>query len=207
MPKYILALDQGTSSSRAILFDHDGAPVAQAAFEFPQIYPQPGWVSHDPEAIWSSQLDAARKVLADAATAPDDIAAIGITNQRETTIVWDRATGRADQRRRRLAVPPHRRHLRGPARARARPGGARPHGPADRRLLLRHEGALAARQQRRRHAAARRSRRTGVRHRRLVADPQAHRRAASTSSTRRTRRARCSTTCARAAGTTSCSTS
>ena len=95
MPKYILALDQGTSSSRAILFDHSGAPVAQAALEFPQIYPQPGWVSHDPEAIWSSQLDAARKVLADTGTPPDEIAAIGITNQRETTIVWDRATGRA----------------------------------------------------------------------------------------------------------------
>ncbi len=95
MPKYILALDQGTSSSRAILFDHDGAPVAQAAFEFPQIYPQPGWVSHDPEAIWSSQLEAARKALADTNTPADEIAAIGITNQRETTIVWDRATGRA----------------------------------------------------------------------------------------------------------------
>ena len=60
MPSYILALDQGTSNSRAILFDGDGAPVAQAAFEFPQIYPQPGWVSHDPEAIWTSQLEAAR---------------------------------------------------------------------------------------------------------------------------------------------------
>ena len=95
MAKYILALDQGTTSSRAILFDHDGAPVAQAALEFPQIYPQPGWVSHDPEAIWSSQLDAARKVLAESGTAPSDIAAIGITNQRETALVWDRATGRA----------------------------------------------------------------------------------------------------------------
>jgi glycerol kinase len=95
MPTYILALDQGTSSSRAILFDHDGAPVAQTALEFPQIYPQPGWVSHDPEAIWSSQLDAARKLLADTGTPPAEIAAIGITNQRETTVVWDRASGRA----------------------------------------------------------------------------------------------------------------
>ena len=95
MATYILALDQGTTSSRAILFDHDGAAVAQAAIEFPQIYPQPGWVSHDPEAIWSSQLDAAHKVLADTGTAADDIAAIGITNQRETTLVWDRSTGRA----------------------------------------------------------------------------------------------------------------
>jgi glycerol kinase len=95
MPKYILALDQGTSSSRAVLFDHAGAPVAQAAIEFPQIYPQPGWVSHDPEAIWSSQLDAAKRVLAETGTDAADIASIGITNQRETTVVWDRATGRA----------------------------------------------------------------------------------------------------------------
>ncbi len=95
MPKYILALDQGTSSSRAILVNHDGAPVAQASVEFPQIYPQPGWVSHDPEAIWSSQLDAARRVLAATDTRAEEIVAIGITNQRETTLVWDRATGRA----------------------------------------------------------------------------------------------------------------
>ena len=95
MPTYILALDQGTSSSRAILFDREGRPVAQASREFPQIYPQPGWVSHDPEAIWSSQLEAAQQVISDTNTAASDIAAIGITNQRETTIVWDRATGRA----------------------------------------------------------------------------------------------------------------
>jgi glycerol kinase len=95
MAKYILALDQGTSSSRAILFDGEGAAVAQRSIEFPQIYPQPGWVSHDPEAIWSSQLDSAKRALADAKIAPAGIAAIGITNQRETTVVWDRATGRA----------------------------------------------------------------------------------------------------------------
>src|SRR5437868_8621943 len=95
MPDYIVALDQGTSSSRAILFDRDAKPVAQAAVEFPQIYPQPGWVSHDPEAIWSSQLEAARRTITDARVTPGDIAAIGITNQRETTIVWDRATGQA----------------------------------------------------------------------------------------------------------------
>jgi glycerol kinase len=95
MPQYVLALDQGTSSSRAILFDHAGAPVAQASLEFPQIYPQPGWVSHDPEAIWSSQLEVALRVLADSKTRVEDVAAIGITNQRETAIVWDRATGLA----------------------------------------------------------------------------------------------------------------
>jgi glycerol kinase len=95
MTKYILALDQGTSSSRAVLFDHDGAPVAQASLEFPQIFPQPGWVSHDPEAIWSSQLEAAQRLLAETKAAPEDITAIGITNQRETTLVWARKTGRA----------------------------------------------------------------------------------------------------------------
>ncbi|MHB8375949.1 MAG: glycerol kinase GlpK [Dehalococcoidia bacterium] len=95
MPGYILALDQGTSSSRAILFDRAGRPVAQAAREFPQIYPQPGWVSHDPEAIWSSQLEAARQAIAQAGVGAGDIAAVGITNQRETTVVWDRRTGAA----------------------------------------------------------------------------------------------------------------
>jgi glycerol kinase len=94
MSRYILALDQGTSSSRAILFDHDGASVAQAGSEFPQIYPQPGWVSHDTEAIWSSQIEAAREVLASSGVSAADVATIGITNQRETTFVWDRATGR-----------------------------------------------------------------------------------------------------------------
>ncbi len=95
MAKYILALDQGTSSSRAILFDHDGQPVSQAAHEFPQIYPKPGWVSHDPEAIWSSQLAAARGAIASVRATADDIVAVGITNQRETTVVWERSTGRA----------------------------------------------------------------------------------------------------------------
>ena len=91
MADFVLALDQGTSSSRAILFDHAGAPVASAQLPFEQIYPQPGWVEHDPEAIWESQLDAARRVLASAGAAPGDLAAIGITNQRETTVVWDRS--------------------------------------------------------------------------------------------------------------------
>ncbi|MBI2724182.1 MAG: glycerol kinase GlpK [Chloroflexi bacterium] len=93
MPKQILALDQGSSSSRALLFDASGPTGAQAAIEFPQIYPQPGWVSHDPAAIWSSQLDAARRALASGELDAGDIAAIGITNQRETTIVWERSTG------------------------------------------------------------------------------------------------------------------
>jgi glycerol kinase len=92
--RYLLALDQGTTSSRAILFDVSGRPVASAAREFPQVYPEPGHVTHDPEAIWTSQLDAARAVLASTGAAGSDIAAIGLTNQRETTVVWERATGR-----------------------------------------------------------------------------------------------------------------
>lgn len=95
MADYILALDQGTTSSRAILFDREGRIAGVAQQEFPQIYPQAGWVEHDPEAIWSSQRDCARQVLSQANLQASDIAAIGITNQRETTVVWDRATGEA----------------------------------------------------------------------------------------------------------------
>src|SRR5690349_3373599 len=92
--RFILALDQGTTSSRAILFDHDGNAAASAQKEFPQHFPQPGWVEHDPEDIWSSQLDTIREVMAKARVTPKDIAAIGIANQRETTMVWDRHSGK-----------------------------------------------------------------------------------------------------------------
>jgi len=92
--KYILALDQGTTSSRAIIFDHSGHIVTQTNQEFEQIYPKPGWVEHNPEDIWSSQINVARKVLQDKNLTAADIAAIGITNQRETTVVWDKSTGR-----------------------------------------------------------------------------------------------------------------
>ena len=91
--KYLLALDQGTSSSRSIVFDLRGNIVAMAQEEFRQIYPQPGWVEHDPEEIWRSQLATARRVLADNGVALADIAGLGITNQRETTLVWNRRTG------------------------------------------------------------------------------------------------------------------
>jgi glycerol kinase len=90
MPDFVLALDQGTSSSRAILFDHSGTPVTSAQQPFEQIYPQPGWVEHDPEEIWRTQLATAHEALRQAKAGPADIAAIGITNQRETTIIWDR---------------------------------------------------------------------------------------------------------------------
>jgi glycerol kinase len=90
---YILALDQGTTSSRAILFDQSGAIVSVAQHEFEQFYPQPGWVEHDPTEILTSQLSCAVEVLGRAEARPRDIAAIGITNQRETVVVWDRTTG------------------------------------------------------------------------------------------------------------------
>jgi glycerol kinase len=94
MGKYILALDQGTTSSRAIVFDREGRAVAAAQQEFPQLLPAPGVVEHDPEAIWSSQLAVARAALARAKLTAADIAALGLTNQRETTVLWDRHTGR-----------------------------------------------------------------------------------------------------------------
>jgi glycerol kinase len=91
--KYILALDQGTTSSRAIVFDHAGSIVSVAQKEFRQIFPTPGWVEHDPRDIWSSQAGVAAEALTKANVAAADVAAIGITNQRETTLVWDRETG------------------------------------------------------------------------------------------------------------------
>ncbi len=93
MTGYILALDQGTTSSRAILFDHAGRVVSVAQEEFPQIYPQPGWVEHDPKAIWRTQLATVQQALGQAGAEVSAVAAIGITNQRETTVVWDRKTG------------------------------------------------------------------------------------------------------------------
>ncbi|HEX5476426.1 MAG TPA: glycerol kinase GlpK [Burkholderiales bacterium] len=91
--KYVLALDQGTTSSRAILFDEEGAPASVAQREFPQIYPRPGWVEHDPMEILRSQRDVAREVLRLKDFEPKDLMAVGIANQRETTLVWDRQTG------------------------------------------------------------------------------------------------------------------
>ena len=92
--EYVLALDQGTTSSRAILFDHDGAIKSVAQHEFKQIFPRPGWVEHDAEEIWSTQISVAVEALSRACALPRDIAAVGITNQRETTIVWDRESGK-----------------------------------------------------------------------------------------------------------------
>jgi glycerol kinase len=91
--RYILALDQGTTSSRALVFDHAGAVVSLAQKELTQAYPHPGWVEHDPQEIWQSQASVAFEALAKAGLKGDAVAAIGITNQRETTIIWDRGTG------------------------------------------------------------------------------------------------------------------
>ncbi|MES2582056.1 MAG: glycerol kinase GlpK [Pseudomonadota bacterium] len=90
---YLLALDQGTSSSRSIVFDAEGRTVAQSQLELTQIYPQPGWVEHDPQEIWRTQLATARDALAKAGIQAQQISALGITNQRETTVVWNRRTG------------------------------------------------------------------------------------------------------------------
>src|SRR3989475_4771140 len=94
MAKYVLALDQGTTSSRAIVFNHEGLIVTSAQQEFPQIYPAPGLVEHDPEAIWSSQLAVGQEAMKQAGASASDVAAIGITNQRETAIVWEKSTGK-----------------------------------------------------------------------------------------------------------------
>src|ERR1051325_1615296 len=90
---FILALDQGTTSSRAIVFDREGAVRAVAQKEFTQIFPQAGWVEHDPQEIWASQIGVAVEALGRAHARASEVAAIGITNQRETTVVWDRDTG------------------------------------------------------------------------------------------------------------------
>ena len=94
MNSYVLALDQGTTSSRAIVFDKSGTAVASAQQEFPQMFPGPGHVEHDPEAIWSTQLQTAKDAIAKAGITAAELAAIGITNQRETTVLWEKATGK-----------------------------------------------------------------------------------------------------------------
>ena len=93
LPQFVLSLDQGTTSSRAIIFNKEGGIVSVAQKEFTQIYPQPGWVEHDAKEIWSTQITVATEAILKAPTTPANIAAIGITNQRETTVVWDRETG------------------------------------------------------------------------------------------------------------------
>ena len=147
---HILAIDQGTTSSRAIVFDERMAVVAAAQEEFPQHFPQSGWVEHDPADIWSSTAAVCRAALERAGLAPGGLAAIGITNQRETTLVWDRQTGEplgraiVWQDRRTAALCAEL------ARRRPRADRHRAHRPAARPLLLRHQAQVAARRPRRR---------------------------------------------------------
>ena len=198
MAKYVLALDQGTTSSRAILFNKDGTHPRDGQQEFPQIYPSPGHVEHDPEAIWDIAAgDGARRRWPKAGIAPDDVAAIGITNQRETTVVWDKATGKpvanaivwqsritaADLR----ALKAQGLEDAGPREDRA--GRSMPTSPARRsRYIL--DNVPGARE-------TRRARRGAVRHHRHVPDLAADRRQACTSPTTATPAARCSSTSTR----------
>lgn len=94
MAKYVVAIDQGTTSTRCMLFDHEGKSVAVSQMEHEQIYPKPGWVEHDPLEIWARTQDVVKKALESANAKPEDISAVGITNQRETTVVWDKTTGK-----------------------------------------------------------------------------------------------------------------
>ena len=90
--KYVAAIDQGTTSTRCMIFDKEGNPVSSSQMEHEQIYPQPGWVEHDPMEIWSRTQDVIRGALEKGNIDPNEIAAVGVTNQRETTIVWDKDT-------------------------------------------------------------------------------------------------------------------
>ena len=92
--KYVAAIDQGTTSTRCMIFDKEGNPVSSSQMEHEQIYPQPGWVEHDPMEIWSRTQDVIRGALEKGNIDPNEIAAVGVTNQRETTIVWDKDTGK-----------------------------------------------------------------------------------------------------------------
>jgi glycerol kinase len=98
MASFILAIDQGTTSSRAIIFDARSKPVAIAQQEFKQHFPKPGWVEHDPEDLWKTVISTSRSAMRKARIRPNELAGIGITNQRDTTIIWDRKTGKAIHR-------------------------------------------------------------------------------------------------------------
>ena len=111
MLKYVAAIDQGTTSTRCILFDHDGNIAGVAQKEHQQIYPRPGWVEHDPVEIWQADSGCHSRSATESRRQAGDIAAIGVTNQRETTIIWDRHTRQAVLQRHRLAGYPHQGNL------------------------------------------------------------------------------------------------
>ncbi len=160
---FVLAIDQGTTSSRAIVFRSDISIAASAQQEFPQHFPASGWVEHEPEDIWTSTVATCREALRKAGIGPKDIAAIGITNQRETTVVWDRATGQAVHR---AIVWQDRRTADICAKLKSEghePAISRENRPDHRSLFLRHQSRLDPRSRPRR-AGAGRARRTDVRH-------------------------------------------
>ncbi len=175
MARYVGALDQGTTSTRFMIFDHAGAVVAVDQKEHEQIYPKPGWVEHDANEIWTRSVEVIRGGLAKAGITASDLAAVGVTNQRETTVVWDRRTGQAHPQRDRLAGHPHRRHLQR-ARQGRRAGSPSPEGrPAPRHLLLRPQGQVDA-GERRRGPGQGRGRRPALRQHRHLVHLEPHRR-------------------------------
>ena len=107
MESYIAAIDQGTTSTRCIIFNKKGQPLGSHQLEHEQIFPKPGWVEHNPNEIWARTQDVIREAMKLAGAQPEDIAAIGITNQRETTVVWDKASGKIGLQRHRLAGYAH----------------------------------------------------------------------------------------------------
>ena len=166
---FILALDQGTTSSRAIVFDRAGAIRAVAQKEFRQMFPQPGWVEHDANEIWETQLGVAAEAIVRAGIGARDIAAIGITNQRETTVVWDRKSGKPIVQCHRLAGPAYCVFLRRTESARARAVVRGKDRSRARCVFFGHQAALDTRQCRGR-AGEGGGRRTRVRHDRQLAD-------------------------------------
>ena len=169
---HLIAIDQGTTSTRAIVFDTALAPVASAQQEIKQIYPAPGLVEHDPEEIWTTVLSTVRAALAKAKLTARDIAAIGITNQRETTIVWDRTTGKP-YKRDRLAGSPHRRHLCRLAALGPRGSDLGQDRTSTRSVFLRDQDCLVARS-RSQCARGGRNRQACVRHHRQLSFVAAH---------------------------------
>ena len=173
--QYIMSLDQGTTSSRCILFDKSGNICSVVNKEFRQIFPQPGWVEHDANEIWDTTYEVAHAAMAKLNVKASDIAAIGITNQRETTIVGQ-GDGRAHCQRHCMAVPPYLRHHRPAGKGRTCRHNPAEDRPDSRRVFFRLQDPVAAGQRSRRAQAGRRGQ-APFRHCRHLADLEAHRRA------------------------------
>ncbi len=142
MAEFVAAVDQGTTSTRCMIFDHDGAEVGRHQLEHEQILPKAGWVEHNPVEIWERTSSVVMSALNKTKLSATDIAAMGITNQRETALVWDRRTGRPYQQRDRLAGHPHRPHRLGAGPRRPRQRHQAKGRAATRHLLLGGQGAV-----------------------------------------------------------------